>query len=144
MSAAVAFIAYTLPPPGSPHQAPEQRLPYHADWSNCRHRLGPRDGTPSTLGFRYVTSGARVFGAAPCRVAQQSPVGRRGCEVSSIYDALQRARQGGQYTMPLSLPDGSREVAPVAASTREPGAIAMALTPLLAAVRPLLDGERGA
>jgi protein-tyrosine kinase len=64
--------------------------------------------------------------------------------VSSIYDALQRARQGGQYTMPLPLPDGSREIAPVAAPRREPGPIAVALTPLLAAIRPLLDGERGA
>ena len=62
---------------------------------------------------------------------------------TSVYDALQRVRQGGRD---VASP-GERQVfeperpRPV---TRAPGPIAAELTPLLAAVRPLLDGGRGA
>jgi Mrp family chromosome partitioning ATPase len=64
--------------------------------------------------------------------------------MTSVYDALQRVRQGGRD---LTLP-GERPVAPLSSErrpvTRAPGPIAGELTPLLAAVRPLLDGGKGA
>jgi Mrp family chromosome partitioning ATPase len=64
--------------------------------------------------------------------------------MTSVYDALQRVRQGGRD---LTLP-GERPVAPLSPerqpAIRVPGPIAGELTPLLAAVRPLLDGGRGA
>lgn len=60
----------------------------------------------------------------------------------SIYDALQRARQGGHETvLPLAVPVRSPgQLQPA----RAPGPVAVELTPLLAAVRPLLEGMRGA
>jgi protein-tyrosine kinase len=61
--------------------------------------------------------------------------------LSSVYEALQRVRDGGREPMPLPRTP-EREIARLSAM-REPGPIAVALTPLLAAVRPLLDGERG-
>jgi Mrp family chromosome partitioning ATPase len=62
--------------------------------------------------------------------------------MSSVYDALQRARQGGYD---LALP-GERSGRPAGGQqiTRAPGPIAVELTPLLAAVRPLLDDTKGA
>jgi Mrp family chromosome partitioning ATPase len=63
--------------------------------------------------------------------------------VTSVYDALQRARQAGHEHAPLpgeSAEHGPGELQPV----RAPGPIAVELTPLLAAVRPLLEGSRGA
>ncbi|HYM74048.1 MAG TPA: CpsD/CapB family tyrosine-protein kinase [Stellaceae bacterium] len=69
----------------------------------------------------------------------------------SVYDALQRVRHGSREAMPSPQsppptlpPSDAREAARLSAGTREPGPIAVALTPLLAAVRPLLDAERGA
>lgn len=62
--------------------------------------------------------------------------------MTSVYDALQRVRQGGRDLAPPSqAPTPAPEWRPV---TRAPGPIAAELTPLLAAVRPLLDGGRGA
>jgi Mrp family chromosome partitioning ATPase len=64
--------------------------------------------------------------------------------MTSVYDALQRVRQGGRD---LTLP-GDRPLAPLSPEprpvNRAPGPIAAELTPLLAAVRPLLDGGKGA
>jgi len=62
--------------------------------------------------------------------------------MTSVYDALQRVRQGGRDLMLAGGPLGpGSERSPV---TRAPGPIAAELTPLLAAVRPLLDQRRGA
>jgi Mrp family chromosome partitioning ATPase len=68
--------------------------------------------------------------------------GKERRAMTSIYDALQRARQSGYD---LALP-GERTARPNAAPevTRTPGPIAVELTPLLAAIRPLLDDEKGA
>jgi Mrp family chromosome partitioning ATPase len=61
--------------------------------------------------------------------------------MTSVYDALQRVRQGGNSP---AIP-GERSVRSAAPQVvRRPGPIAAELTPLLAAVRPLLDGTRGA
>jgi Mrp family chromosome partitioning ATPase len=62
--------------------------------------------------------------------------------VSSVYEALQRVRQGGyDRTLPGEpLPRGTEQL-PI---TRAPGPIAVELTPVLSAVRPLLDGTKGA
>ena len=62
--------------------------------------------------------------------------------MTGVYEALQRVRQGGHAPV---LPGerqgrGAEPPAPV----RQPGPIAVELTPLLAAVRPLLDDGRGA
>ena len=63
--------------------------------------------------------------------------------MSGVYEALQRVRQGGQErAVPAARPRGGAEPAPPAA--RMPGTIAVELTPLLSAVRPLLDGSKGA
>jgi Mrp family chromosome partitioning ATPase len=66
----------------------------------------------------------------------------------SVYDALQRARQGGHdLALPGERPGERRPTRnrpPPAAVTRTPGPVAVELTPLLAAVRPLLDDARGA
>ena len=70
-------------------------------------------------------------GSAPERIA-----------VSGVYEALQRARQGGSDRI---LPgERSAPVPEPPPATRAPGPIAVELTPLLAAVRPLLDGTKGA
>jgi protein-tyrosine kinase len=64
--------------------------------------------------------------------------------VSSVYEALQRARQAGHGAVPSRpAPTPTREPTSHPAITRAPGPLAPALTPLLAAVRPLLDGESG-
>jgi Mrp family chromosome partitioning ATPase len=63
--------------------------------------------------------------------------------VSGVYEALQRVRQGGGGApgLPGEQPARlSNEPPP----TRQPGPIAVELTPLLSAVRPLLDGGAGA
>jgi Mrp family chromosome partitioning ATPase len=61
----------------------------------------------------------------------------------SVYEALQRVRQGGADRPLADLrPEGGREQPPPI--TRSPGAIAAELTPMLSAVRPLLDGTKGA
>jgi Mrp family chromosome partitioning ATPase len=61
----------------------------------------------------------------------------------SVYDALQRARQGGGNDR--ALPGEAPERAPGQLQpARAPGSIAVELTPLLSAVRPLLEGKRGA
>jgi Mrp family chromosome partitioning ATPase len=69
----------------------------------------------------------------------------------SVYEALQRARQGGREPLPLpQQPASPRRRPPGTVGggrptlSVAPGPIAMELTPLLAAVRPLLDGEIGA
>lgn len=68
----------------------------------------------------------------------------------SVYDALQRARQGGRSPIPLRSPVRPRAqpeqaVAPFALAPSPPGPnpVAAALGPLLAAVRPMLDGPAG-
>jgi Mrp family chromosome partitioning ATPase len=61
--------------------------------------------------------------------------------MSSVYEALQRARGVGRDPLPQPVPG---RAPPRPAVSLAPGPVAMALTPLLAAVRPLLDGERGA
>lgn len=60
----------------------------------------------------------------------------------SVYEALQRVRQGG-HERPLPGERPARLADPPL-PTRAPGPIAVELTPLLAAVRPLLAGNRGA
>lgn len=65
--------------------------------------------------------------------------------MSSVYEALQRARRAGQDTGRARLRASSPPRDPSSvAITLAPGPLAQALTPLLAAVRPLLDGEAGA
>lgn len=61
--------------------------------------------------------------------------------MSSVYEALQRARQGGSGVVPLRAPT-SRELdrSPVSLA---PGPLAPPLMPLLAAIRPLLDSKAG-
>ena len=62
--------------------------------------------------------------------------------MTGIYDALQRARQGGRE---VTLPGEQSARGPGQPQpARAPGPIAVELTPLLAAVRPLLEGMRGA
>jgi Mrp family chromosome partitioning ATPase len=68
--------------------------------------------------------------------------------VSSVYEALQRARQAGQgpaHAPPRpASPRSSAPREPVAPPiTRSPGPLAPALNPLLAALRPMLGGETG-
>jgi Mrp family chromosome partitioning ATPase len=63
--------------------------------------------------------------------------------VVGVYEALQRVRQGG-YDRQLPGGQTAPLVEPPPAITRTPGPIAMELTPLLSAVRPLLDGGKGA
>jgi Mrp family chromosome partitioning ATPase len=60
----------------------------------------------------------------------------------SVYDALQRARQGG-YDLAVPGERSGREPGEPQI-TRTPGPIAVELTPLLAAIRPLLDDAKGA
>lgn len=77
--------------------------------------------------------------------------------MSSVYDALQRARQGGQGAIPLPqrrpVDESAHAPYPSPASpsptnrssgTLAPGPMAAALAPLLAGVRPLLDRDGGA
>ncbi len=61
--------------------------------------------------------------------------------MSSVYEALQRARRGGSGVVPLRAPT-SRELdrSPVSLA---PGPLAPPLMPLLAAIRPLLDSKAG-
>jgi Mrp family chromosome partitioning ATPase len=61
--------------------------------------------------------------------------------VSSVYEALQRARHGSGGVLPVRAPT-SRELdrSPVSLA---PGPLAPPLMPLLAAVRPLLDSKDG-
>ena len=62
--------------------------------------------------------------------------------MSGVYEALQRVRQGGaDRALPGERPARGPEQPPI---TRKPSPIAVELTPLLSAVRPLLDGNRGA
>lgn len=61
--------------------------------------------------------------------------------MTGVYEALQRVRQGGHAPVMRGDRASRGELPP---ATRSPGPIAVELTPLLAAVRPLLDGERGA
>src|SRR6202012_3996621 len=79
-----------------------------------------------------------------------------GGGMTSIYDALQRVRQGGRDVAlpdarpappptPTPSPPGPARLEPERRSvTRAPGPLAAELTPLLATVRPLLDDGRGA
>lgn len=67
--------------------------------------------------------------------------------MSGVYEALQRARQGGQGAVPLH-PRAPREPVREAprppAATLAPGPMAAELSSLLAAVRPLLESGTGA
>lgn len=72
----------------------------------------------------------------------------KGTALTSVYDALQRVRQAShdraQPTAPLTgdpAPAPQQQQQPLPA--RAPGPVAAELTPLLAAVRPLLDGATG-
>lgn len=66
--------------------------------------------------------------------------------MSGVYEALQRARQGGQSAIPLRSPQRPEPVRerPRPAVTSAPGPMAAELGSLLASVRPLVEGERGA
>ena len=61
--------------------------------------------------------------------------------MSSVYEALQRARRGGNGPVPLRQP-ATREIdrSPVSLA---PGPMAMPLASLFAAIRPLLDSKQG-
>ncbi len=61
--------------------------------------------------------------------------------MSSVYEALQRARRGSRSVAPLR-PPAAREIirSPVSLA---PGPLATPLAPLLAAIRPLLDSKAG-
>jgi Mrp family chromosome partitioning ATPase len=61
--------------------------------------------------------------------------------MSSVYEALQRARRGGSATAPLRQP-ATREIdrSPVSLA---PGPLATPLAPLFAAILPLLDSKQG-
>ncbi len=61
--------------------------------------------------------------------------------MSSVYEALQRARRGSSGLTPLRSPP-AREIgrSPVSLA---PGPLATPLAPLLAAIRPLLDSKQG-
>lgn len=61
--------------------------------------------------------------------------------MSSVYEALQRARRGSAGAAPLRQPSG-REIdrSPVSLA---PGPMAMPLASLFAAIRPLLDSKQG-
>jgi len=61
--------------------------------------------------------------------------------VSSVYEALQRARRGGNGAAPLR-PPAAREIdrSPVSLA---PGPLATPLSSLFAAIRPLLDSKQG-
>ncbi len=62
--------------------------------------------------------------------------------MSSVYEALQRARRGSSGFVPLRAPPAAREIgrSPVSLA---PGPMATPLAPLLAAIRPLLDSKPG-
>jgi Mrp family chromosome partitioning ATPase len=62
--------------------------------------------------------------------------------MTSVYEALQRVRQAGRD---VELPGERAALAPLQPQiTRAPGPVATELTPLLATIRPLLDGAKGA
>lgn len=62
--------------------------------------------------------------------------------MTGVYEALQRVRQGGNApALPGERVARLSNEPPI---TRSPGPIAVELTPLLSAVRPLLDSGRGA
>jgi Mrp family chromosome partitioning ATPase len=63
--------------------------------------------------------------------------------MTSVYEALQRVRQGGGRDVAMPGEQPARLV-PSPSITRTPGPIAVELTPLLAVIRPLLDGAKGA
>jgi Mrp family chromosome partitioning ATPase len=63
--------------------------------------------------------------------------------VSGVYEALQRVRQGGQQR-PAPAGPLARGEEPTPTPNRTPGTVAIELTPLLSAARPLLDGGKGA
>jgi protein-tyrosine kinase len=66
-----------------------------------------------------------------------------GSTVTSVYDALQRVRQGDSFNRPRPVAR-SRRRDQAAQPARPPGPFAAELTPLLATVRPLLSDGRGA
>jgi Mrp family chromosome partitioning ATPase len=62
--------------------------------------------------------------------------------VTGVYEALQRVRQGGNA--PALPGERPARLSNEPLATRQPGPIAVELTPLLSAIRPLLDDGRGA
>ena len=62
--------------------------------------------------------------------------------MSGVYEALQRVRQGGYDRAPP--PERVAQLPAQPQVIRTPGPIAVELTPLLAAIRPLLDNQKGA
>ncbi|HTQ33511.1 MAG TPA: hypothetical protein VMI30_05025 [Stellaceae bacterium] len=63
--------------------------------------------------------------------------------MSGVYEALQRIRQGS-HDRPLPGDRAGTGAEPAPPVVRTPAPIAVELTPLLAAARPLLDGTQGA
>jgi protein-tyrosine kinase len=64
--------------------------------------------------------------------------------VTGVYEALQRVRRGGHDRVPPVETPGRGAELQAEAPSRAPGPIAVELTPLLSAIRPLLDGTKGA
>jgi Mrp family chromosome partitioning ATPase len=67
--------------------------------------------------------------------------------VTGVYEALQRVRRGGYDRVPpAERPGHAPELppTPMPTPTRAPGPIAAELMPVLSAIRPLLDGAKGA
>lgn len=62
--------------------------------------------------------------------------------MAGVYEALQRVRQSGNA--PVLPGERPARLSGEPLPTRQPGPIAVELTPLLSAVRPLLDSGRGA
>jgi len=88
-------------------------------------------GTAAYPDGEFFTGGVSSASGFPKRIA-----------VTGVYEALQRVRQGG-YDRVLPGERLARGLEPPP-PTRAPGPIAVELTPLLSAVRPLLDGTKGA
>jgi len=64
--------------------------------------------------------------------------------VSSVYDALQRARRGGSGITPNRQPTTRAIDEPAPAAARLDASLSTPLAPMLASIRPLLDGKTGA
>lgn len=86
--------------------------------------------------------GAAVLSIPGGDIRESRAVFRKRSTLTGVYEALQRVRQGGHDRVSPGERAGRRADLPGPA--RAPGPIATELTPLLSAVRPLLDGTKGA